>query len=112
MAVHWQQSIHKICFTKEHLKGIMGRENSDKNTCVTAYNNAVQEMHRANIKPTGNYFGGSMQVVPLKERVTGTPEKWSFEYPTRRSAMYKGQKHVQFNTVCIIKMRLVEQCTS
>ncbi len=41
MSVHWQRSIHKLCFTKEHLKAIMGHEYADTHTRVVAYDNSV-----------------------------------------------------------------------
>ncbi len=45
MSVLWQHAIHKRCFDKKLLQGIMKDKYSSSHSRIIAYNNVLQEMH-------------------------------------------------------------------
>ena len=47
MAITWTRAIDQICFVKEHLRAIMGREYTLAHNRVTAYNNVMEAMKKA-----------------------------------------------------------------
>jgi hypothetical protein len=59
MSVTWQRAIHKRCFDKKLLQGIMKDKYSSSHSHVIAYDNVLQEMHVNRFSPdaSGLYWG-------------------------------------------------------
>jgi hypothetical protein len=59
MSVAWQRVIHKRCFDKKLLQGIMKDKYSSSHSRVIAYDNVLQEMHLNRLIPDASrlYWG-------------------------------------------------------
>ncbi len=72
MSVSWQRAIHKRCFDKKLLQGIMKDKYSSSHSRVIAYNNVLQEMHLNRLTPNASgLYWGTPQVIRLSKTVTG-----------------------------------------
>jgi hypothetical protein len=84
MLVSWQRAIHKCCFDKKLLQGIMKDKYSSSHSRIIAYDNMLQEMHlnRLTSDASGLYWGAP-QVIRLSKKVTGSHLKLVHTYPTK-----------------------------
>jgi hypothetical protein len=102
MLISWQQAISMLCFSKDCLEGVM------EDNFLT-YLSILQCMRCDNVNPdTGGLYWGTMQVIMLVQKATGTPLKGIYPYPTK----VKIGKHCQCNTLAHCRVQLVEQCFS
>jgi hypothetical protein len=109
-SVAWQRAVQAICFSKELLKAIMGRDYSPANNRVVAYDDVAQEMMAKNVRPENKLYWGAPQVVRLKWECTGTPTIIKRDYPidvVRTDS--NGRRNRQRNTIIIIKMKKAQE---
>ena len=84
----------------------MGMRYSSSNSRVITYDNALQEIHGSNVTPdTSNLYWGTAQVIKLTKKVTGSPVKSVYPYPTK----VKIQGLTQYNTLAHCRVKLVKQ---
>jgi hypothetical protein len=96
MSVLWQRAIHKRCFDKKLLQGIMKDKYSSSHSHVIAYNNVLQEMHLKRLTPDASgLYWGAPQVIRLSKKVTGSHIELVHPYPTK----VKVQGATQYNTL-------------
>ncbi len=64
MSVSWQRAIHKRCFDKKLLQGIMKDKYSSSHSRVITYDNVLQEMHLNRLTPDASgLYWGALQVI-------------------------------------------------
>ncbi len=84
----------------------MGMRYSSSDSRVITYDNALQEIHGSNVTPdTSNLYWGTAQVIKLTKKVTGSPVKSVYPYPTK----VKIQGLTQYNTLAHCRVKLVKQ---
>ncbi len=106
MSVLWQRVIHKRCFDKKLLQGIMKDKYSSSHSRVIAYNNVLQEMHLNRLTPdTSGLYWGAPQVIRLSKKVTGSHLESVHPYPT----IVKIQGATQHNTLAHCRVILARQ---
>jgi hypothetical protein len=106
MSVSWQRAIHKRCFDKKLLQGIMKDKYSSSHSCVIAYDNVLQEMHFNRLTPDASgLYWGAPQVIRLSKKVTGLHLESVHPYPTK----VKIQGATQYNTLAHCRLMLERQ---
>ena len=84
MSVLWQRAIHKHCFDKKLLQGIMKDKYSSSHSRIIAYDNVLQEMHLNRLTPNASgLYWGAPQVIRLSKKVTGSHLKLVHPYLTK-----------------------------
>jgi hypothetical protein len=84
----------------------MGMRYSSSDSHVIAYDNTLQEMHGNNVTPDPlNLYWGTVQVIKLTKKVTGSPVKSVYHYPTK----VKTQGLTQYNTLAHCRVKLAKQ---
>ena len=78
-SVHFVHAVHAVCFSKEVLRSIMGRNYSEMSSRVVAYDDVAQKMQAKKVLPENKLYWGKPQVVRLKWECTGTPEAEVFK---------------------------------
>ncbi len=105
-SIHYVRAVRKECFTKEVLMSIMGRDYSETNSRVIAYDDVAQEMIKNKVLPVSKLYWGEPQVVRLKWECTGTHRifkgDYAIDYVTRDSS---GRKNRQRNTILIVRVK-------
>jgi hypothetical protein len=106
MSVTWQRAIHKRCFDKKLLQGIMKDKYFSSHSRVIAYDNVLQEMHVNRLSPnaSGLYWGGP-QVIRLSKKVTGLHLESVHMYPTKVKILGA----TQYNTLAHCRVMLARQ---
>jgi predicted porin len=109
-SVLWQRAVEAICYSKELLKSIMGRDYSPANNRVVAYDDVAQEMLAKKVRPENKLYWGTPQVVRLKWECTGTPTIIKRDYPIDYVATDSNKRrNRQRNTILIIRMKKAQQ---
>jgi hypothetical protein len=80
-SVHFVRAVHAVCFSKEVLKSIMGRDYSETSSRVVTYDDVAQKMQAKKVLPENKLYWGGPQVVRLKWECTGTPRIFKGNYP-------------------------------
>ena len=70
------------------------------------YSDTMQEMKKAGVVATDNYYRGPPQIIKLDVECTGEPKVKIRPYPTKETVHYRGKEHIQFNSmyVCTLKV--------
>jgi len=70
------------------------------------YSDTMQEMKKAGVVATDNYYRGPPQIIKLDVECTGEPKVKIRPFPTKETVYYKGKEHIQFNSmyVCTLKV--------
>ncbi len=106
MWVSWQCAIHKHCFDKKLLQGIMKDKYSSSHSRVIAYDNVLQEMHLNRLTPNASgLYWGAPQVIRLSKKVIGLHLESVHPYPTK----VKIQGATQYNTLAHCRVMLARQ---
>jgi hypothetical protein len=106
MLVSWQRVIHKRCFDKKLLQGIMKDKYSSSHSRVIAYDNVLQEMHLNRLTPNASgLYWGAPQVIRLSKKVTGSHLELVHPYPTK----VKIQGATQYDTLAHCRVMLARQ---
>jgi hypothetical protein len=106
MSVSWQRAIHKCCFDKKLLQGIMKDKYSSSHSSVIAYDNVLQEMHLNRLTPNASgLYWCAPQVIRLSEKVIGLHLELVHSHPTK----VKIQVATQYNTLMHCRVMLVRQ---
>jgi hypothetical protein len=106
MSVTWQRTIHKRCFDKKLLQGIMKDKFSSSHSRVIAYDNVLQEMHVNRLSPNASgLYWGAPQVIRLSKKVTGLHLKSVHPYPTKVKIL----SATQYNTLAHCRVMLARQ---
>ncbi len=109
-SIHYVRAVRKECFTKEVLMSIMGRDYSETNCRVIAYNDVAQEMIENKVLPVSKLYWGEPQVVCLKWECTGTHKifkgDYAIDYVARDSS---GRKNRQRNTIRIVRVKKAKE---
>ena len=109
-SIHYVRAVRKECFTKEVLMSIMGRDYSETNSRVIAYDDVAQEMIENKVLPASKLYWGEPQVVRLKWECTGTHRifkgDYAIDYVARDSS---GRKNRQRNTILIVRVKKAKE---
>ena len=70
------------------------------------YSDTMQEMKKAGVVATDNYYRGPPQIIKLDVECTGEPKVKISPVLTKETVLYKGKQHMQFNSmyVCTLKV--------
>jgi hypothetical protein len=106
MLVTWQRAIHKRCFDKMLLQGIMKDKYSSSHSRVIAYDNMLQVMNVNRLSPdTSGLYLGAPQVIRLSKKVTGLHLELVHPYPTKVKILGA----TQYNTLVHCRVMLARQ---
>ena len=98
------------CFNKEILKKILGDEYHDSSHLVVAWDDLRMEMRNKNVRSKQGLLGGTLMVVHLKWKCTGTPIVHVKDYPTSYKVKDKfGEVHSQCNCIILITIKKAEE---
>jgi hypothetical protein len=110
MSVSWQRTIHKRCFDKKLLQGIMKDKYSSSIQATAALlptTTCCREMHLNRLPPDAlGLYWGAPQVIRLSKKVTGSHLELVHPYPTK----VKVQGATQYNTLAHCRVMLARQC--
>ncbi len=71
------------------------------------YSNTMQVMVNAGVRTIDGYYRGAPQLIQLNVECTGNPKIKVFQVPTKQKVSFAGTKHMQFNCMYVVTLKVV-----